>query len=480
MLRITVDMLHGTFRGAGTDDTALTGQMAVGEWPPSPARVFQALVAGGGTRDRCSTPLGNAGLDLIEAAAPPIIHASPVHDTHSTQLLDRFAVLDKKAEGAVQNYPARGAVPVRSGARLAPAHPRLAYVWPDIAPTERELAGLRHRAARVGYLGCSDSPVRMRVDDADTDDNDGDVWRPDRTGTTTLPVPYPGYIDDLDLAFDAWRSNTARRRSWLPNRYASYRSPGQRDEPPRPQTLWLRFDVALRPRLVVAVTEALRDAVLTLYTRLVAGGDATAVPAVLHGHHPVGTVDYQHVHWLALPNVGNDHADGRIRGACIWLPSGTPTDVITGVAAAAAQLRTLRRRGVFETGVRVVNDANRIATVSSGRWTGPSTHWVSAFPVIQERRRKHGPNLDDAAAWCARFGLPSPIHMRAADVPLLRGAAMLTPHDVFRPGRERRPYCHLELRFAEQVRGPIMLGRGRQFGVGLMAPSVRAGGQSDG
>jgi CRISPR-associated protein Csb2 len=47
MLAISVELLHGTFRGASADDTAFMGVDGdSGEWPPSPARLFAALVAG--------------------------------------------------------------------------------------------------------------------------------------------------------------------------------------------------------------------------------------------------------------------------------------------------------------------------------------------------------------------------------------------------------------------------------------------------
>ena len=52
MLAISVELLHGTFRG-DPDGTANTGQLTRGEWPPSPTRLFAALVAADGTRDRC-------------------------------------------------------------------------------------------------------------------------------------------------------------------------------------------------------------------------------------------------------------------------------------------------------------------------------------------------------------------------------------------------------------------------------------------
>ena len=52
MLAISVELLHGTFRG-DPDGTASTGRQTRGEWPPSPARVFAALVAADGTRQEC-------------------------------------------------------------------------------------------------------------------------------------------------------------------------------------------------------------------------------------------------------------------------------------------------------------------------------------------------------------------------------------------------------------------------------------------
>ena len=52
MLVVSAELLHGTFRG-DADGAANTGRLSRGEWPPAPFRLFAALVAADGTRERC-------------------------------------------------------------------------------------------------------------------------------------------------------------------------------------------------------------------------------------------------------------------------------------------------------------------------------------------------------------------------------------------------------------------------------------------
>ena len=156
MLVITVDLLHETIRESA-DALAQTG----GEWPPSPARVFSALVAGGGHDVHAPDP----ALRVLESAPPPVIRADPGGDVLISQLQDRYVVVDKTAGVGVQNYPARTAEPVRPGVRLAPRNPLVAYLWLDVELDAGQMSSLKARAARVGYLGCADSPARVRVYD---------------------------------------------------------------------------------------------------------------------------------------------------------------------------------------------------------------------------------------------------------------------------------------------------------------------------
>lgn len=79
---------------------------------------------------------------------------------------------------------------------------------------------------------------------------------------------------------------------------------------------------------------------------------------------------------------------------------------------------------------------------------------------------------------CAHVGLPEP-----SRIELLRGSAvtggagrLLPAHQV--PPDWRRslqgPTSHLRLEFEREIRGPILLGRARHFGVGLCVPGRSA------
>ncbi len=467
MLTISIEFLHGTVRASSADDLALAGQGATAEWPPSPARLYAALVAGGGTGERCRLPGGEAGLALLEGA-PPVIHAeaTPV----ATPLQPRFAVIDETAEGTVQNYPGRKAQTVRPGVRLALRNPIVRFVWPDVVPTPVEADALRTRAARVGYFGCADSPVRVVVaTEAHPDPGPLDVWEPAEDGGVVVAVPYPGFRDRLDDAFEAWTDGRPHRRAWIPNRLVHYRAPGDRAHRERPRAVWLRFDAALDARKVLAVTQTLRSAVLERVDRLVGGPDR--VPALLHGH--ATERGSEHAQWLALAHAGGRHADGRIRGACVRLPADSDPEVVDLVRVATASIDRLVAPGRFDVGTWLFDGATNPWTSNPARWTGPARRWVSVFPAVQERWTKRGPGIGEVARWCAHAGLPEPVSARLSNVPLVRGAAALSPIYVFRAGEERRPFGHLEVTFAEPVDGPFALGRGRHFGIGLMAPADR-------
>ena len=116
------------------------------------------------------------------------------------------------------------------------------------------------------------------------------------------------------------------------------------------------------------------------------------------------------------------------------------------------------------------SDRRSLATVQRGRWARASTEWASVTPVIMERRRKHGPTHDDVGEWLGRHGIDTTFDFRWSPVPILEGGWTYEPFDVFRRIEQRRPYGYLRLRFADPVRGPLLLGRGRHYGMGLLAP----------
>ena len=105
MLVIDVELLHGTIRAGSPDDLALTGHDDPGEWPPSPARLFAALVAAG-TRERWAFSDGSE-LSELEAAGSPEIRCDGSGDVAVSALVERFVVTNDRATGTSQGYPAR-------------------------------------------------------------------------------------------------------------------------------------------------------------------------------------------------------------------------------------------------------------------------------------------------------------------------------------------------------------------------------------
>ena len=283
MFAISVRLLHETIRAGASDDTVEAGGTPVAEWPPSPARLFSALVAGDGTGDRCTATTGEE-LEWLEKQQEPWIVASPKDEILDTQLLERFVVKDQTLAGVVQEYVARQSIPARSGLRIAPKSTKIIYVWPDASPSDKDLKALRYRAARVGYFGCSDSPVQLQVE-RNVKVSLDEAWRPSKSGDivksgdTILPVPYDGFLNALDKSFRAWTNGEPGKRSWVPTRYVNYRWTGQDEDLHRPQIIWLRFDRPVSGRKLIAVTDTLRQAV-TEHLQQILGEES--VPPLVH------------------------------------------------------------------------------------------------------------------------------------------------------------------------------------------------------
>ena len=317
MLAISVELLHGTFRG-DPDGTANTGHLTRGEWPPSPARLFAALVAADGTRDRCRVTDG-AELAWFERLPPPVIHAHarPCHQP----LKPRYVVRHKGSadKGSHQEYVGRIGVLNRAGARVAPRDPRVVYAWDVESPPREVLDALRLRAARVGYLGASDSPVRVRVATRlSPTDAPSDLFTPDRRGGLVIDTPVPGRLQVLDRMYDEWCTRGASvSRLQFPalQQGQPYRSPGSAEPVDRGEVVaWLRLGAAVSGRRLSAVTALFKEAVLSRHQSI--HGEP---PAILHGHGFNGS-GYEVARYLALPDVGYRWSRGRIHGLGLWMP----------------------------------------------------------------------------------------------------------------------------------------------------------------
>jgi len=474
VLKIDVELLHRTYR-ADPEGTAYTGSEVDGEWPPSPARLFAALVAADGTRDR---RMHTSGEELIwlENQSPPSIKASSPAQVVSSPLLPRYVVKQQERYviGFAQEYLGRKAVEIRPGPRISPRSPTITFVW-QATPPDEVLRGLQIRAARIGYLGCADTPVRVSLR-AGTEagelgggaGDDSSRYEPRRDGDLAVGVIEPGYTARLDAHFDRWlEAGPSVRRAHSPGlrRLARYASPGSRpvEEVVRPIVLWFRLDRPVSGRRVMFVTSALRSTLLAKY-----GDGNGSAPSLLHGHGYEGK-GHETVRFLALPNVGSDRSDGRIYGAAVWFPPGAEASVVAACRQALSgeiELRTAAGKWTL----RPHGGERRPWSASPNRWTLKEKRWATAFPAVHERSGRRV-DLDELGRWCRHAGLPAPVAYRSQRGPLVRGGVDLAPADVNRPGRPKRSYGHFEVVFESEVQGPIAIGAGRQFGLGLLVPT---------
>ena len=466
MLAISVEFLHGTFRG-DPDGTAVTGELTRGEWPPSPARLFAALVAADGTREASRVTDGHE-LFWLERLPPPVIHTRPARCRCHQKLQPRFVVAQRNspAKATHHEYLAREGALYRPGVRVAPRNPLVVYRWNVEPPNEETLDALGRRAARVGYLGASDSPVRVRVATELPSGAVGETFVPDPEGDVHIRVPRPGDVDVLDRMYDAWQERGATvSRSQFPAllHRVAYRSPGDHDVTDRGEVVaWLRVRPFVSGRRISAVTALFKDAVLRRHQRM--HGEP---PAVLHGHGFIRS-GYDLARYLALPDAGYPRSRGRIHGLALWLPPESDRVQRQRARDAAIAIDALVGRGIEVSVEEPRGDEERPRATNPCRWRRPSATWATAFPVIHERRGV--PDLAEAVRWCRHAGLPEPVAFRSFRTPLLPGAVDLAPAEVNRPGRPALPYSHAEFRFAEPIAGPVVIGAGRQRGFGLCVP----------
>ncbi len=477
VLAISVEFLHGTFRADPTG-SAITGQLATGEWPPSPTRLFSALVAADGTGNRCRVTqnTGQDELRWLEDQPPPIIFADAPSMCRHQRLNARYVVmaLKKCCAKSHQEFVGRRGQLVRPGVRVAPRHPHAAFVWDSTPPAEL-FESLRLRCARVGYLGTSDSPVRLRVDTRLPAHVMDDQYQPVGDGTIAVSVPAPGHLAVLDRMFEEWtKLGPSVSRSQYPalNHSVWYRAPVEQQQASSGQVVaWLQFSKQKRKnvtksgsvpgRRISTVTDLFKKSLLRQYDNLF--GEP---PPVLHGH---GFLEkgYELARYLALPDVGYNWSRGRIHGLALWLPSSTDGIVRSRARDAALAIRRITGDGVD---VLVAKHDGRDwpRAANPKRWQSKSHRWVTAFPAVHERRCRL--NHEEVSRWCIHAGLPKPVGFRSTRTPLVHGALDLAPVEVNRPGRIGMPYSHVELVFSEPVTGPFAIGSGRQRGLGLCVP----------
>jgi CRISPR-associated protein Csb2 len=230
--------------------------------------------------------------------------------------------------------------------------------------------------------------------------------------------------------------------------------------------------VLMEIETTLKLTDALRAAVMSRAQETLG-----QVPEVLSGHHAGGNPSSTpHAAYVTLPFVSDaqEHADGRVMGVAVVLPKAVPTDQRRRLAKALSLVDHLMVAGVGRLGLdRVTPEQGIPRNLRQSTWTGLSRRWASVTPVLVDRfpKRNRGGIEEVIAKSCEHVGLPRPSEVIADRYSPLFGVEPSFRYITNRgPGTTAKLYTHVTLTFDQDVRGPVLLGAGRYFGLGLMRP----------
>lgn len=520
-LLIEVRLLNGRYHGAG-------------DWPPSPFRLFQALVAGAyGGRWRAEPDDGkDAAFRWLEQLAAPHVAAPPKINARATTYFVPNNDLD-----AVEGDPRRIAE-IRSGKLVRPILPTsdapFLYAWP-FDHGEDHAQQVCHLAQRLHTLGHGIDAAFARAEvcdwrEAETRlaEHGGAVARPGRPGDPKRDpfCPVNGSLESLKKRYAAGVTRFVRRREGRVS-LTMFNQPPKADaraisygrEParllfdlrapddtsvflPTPQENVCLFAMAVRDLAArrLKTMLPLREAEIE---RLVVGRDA-------------GPADVRRrIRIVPLPSIGHIHASPSIRRVMVEIPPDCPfsrNDLAVALANQTADRIDEATGEVLESGALLVpaDDMSMLWHFGVHDRRNDARHWRSVTPVVlpAARRRIDPERLHDelrAARGSAHAHLDEAKRAgeRSAEegaaigalVQALRHAGITARPDSIRVQREplarrgmraerfapqegdaakrfrKERLWHVELVLSEPVPGPLLIGDGRFLGLGLLAPA---------
>jgi CRISPR-associated protein Csb2 len=432
------------------------------EWPPHPSRVFSALVAAAYAGGRQPTPAERQALAQLEAAGDPALvfpraDLRPAADSYVPVNDPKTRIDARKGQSQGVLHPNRQVRQFPSAFLLG--EPDLRIVWP-IEPDDGLLEALDALARRMTHLGTSHTFVTASASRVGAEATGSAALVPDPDGQVYLRVPRRGRLAELDML--ARQGHGTLRR---PTPACETLVPFGPPEAAGREALAAAHDwVCLRltgaswgADTSHTLARAFRAAVMSLL------GDAA--PPAVHGHDPA----QPHAAWLPLPDVGHPFARGRIRGMAVGLPRQMADDERAQVLAGLAKLHKLHLPdGQVADVTPEIEGPDTLAALRRATWCAASTEWSTVTPVLLDRppKRTSAESVAASVVQSLRYaGLPEPVALHVASDSDFTGAP--STHDI----PTRVPRFHVRVRFAQAVRGPVLAGRWRHFGVGLFRPT---------
>jgi CRISPR-associated protein Csb2 len=496
MLILKVEYLTGVCMATAHDDPSRSRP----EWPPHPDRLYSALVAAAASHpDASDGSLPCHAKEVLKWLAAqcwteagvvaPELHAPQAHwrpapavhmpsNPHPDEIPKRLNASSpdnlKKLRNVFPLHRKKTALPIPA---VVPDEPAVYFIWRN-ARANGHLEALRDICERVTYLGRSRSLVRVSI----VEGAPVASHVPDPLGQILLRVPGRDRLEQLEEFY--------KRKGGKPDPSSARRYRRVQDEVQSSETISPIFDrlYILRPRpgdlalpaaTTLNITSVLRTALnARIETAQKALGLEPYVPEIVHGHG-----EHPHCAYIALPFVHpwQRHADGTIKGLAVLVPQGAKQRDLQMIALG---LEKLQENGLGIPGIgmwhldEVPWHDPPLRSLATTTWCGPSRLWTTATPMVFGHFPKRGKGGEPKVVLdsVAMAGIdPDNVVEIAVDKHSLLHGTVPTWH--FKSHRQTtteqelsRPIRHVTLRFDRPVKGPILLGAKRYFGLGLMFP----------
>ncbi|MDX9785160.1 MAG: type I-U CRISPR-associated protein Csb2 [Desulfobacterales bacterium] len=490
-LRITVRFLQGRYHG---DD-----------WPPSPVRLFQAMVAGAnmGCR-RLEWPKSRAALAWFEhLPSPSIVVPGTVKGfAYKSYAPNNDSDARKVVELVRQGRPLSDAM--REEAMITTKHywPRLIaedehtaihYLWHLPVPmtdsdrgNAEQVCKLAHGLVALGW-GIDVAIGEGRVVPESSPLPRGDYYIPTQGhGPHVLKTPGEGFLVDLERAYDAFKNRIFGKAVDTDTRPRSFRPVCYRVEGESLSRMWVSFDLmdaqgeerqSFRWEDGMLIAAWMRHAARKRFLQI-EGWEQSRVDSYVCGHTAKGE-ENNRLSYVPLPSIGHVHSDGRYRRALVVLPfddlnaEETPA-ILSRMAGDLLQAQNIDAPVAMLGGADVERDK------VLPRYIGQSTEWLSVTPVILHGRDCEGKHFRPRKAEklllqaLVESGYPADniIEFSYQQAPFWRGPGSAKQTYVPRH-LSHWPRYHVRVVFRKHVSGPVLAGIGRHYGIGVFAiPNV--------
>jgi len=465
------------------------------EWPPSPMRLFQAMVAGNGR----SLDTGNgidAALRWLEAQPPPTVLAPSSKTGVACPLYVPNNAMDLVAKSWGRGNHEASIAEHRTLKTARPTHLRggdtVHYLWPidstDTPPAE-SIARAVEKIVALGW-GIDLVVAQCRVlSSSDLVSPELERWEVVKgKGTNVLRCPVPGSLDALVDRYAAFLDRLADDTFNPVPPLTAYRAVGyRRSNDPVGQSVecfelrhaddsYCRYPQRRLMHIAGMVRHLAKEA-MEQSPPLGVGTDW--VERYVMGHRDSNAENHRQFSYLPLPSIGHMHVDQAVRRVIVAAPVGDE-EWLEHLSARLAG-RQLKPQKGNEFGTQGPPSLVRVPRDKvSRRYIAAANVWTSVTPVIlpghDDKKPAKTRKLIQRAL--ADSGIMQPCEYEWNAVSRFRKSFSAHKYDRRkRPTGYLRPdhllsqtAVHLTLRFQDsEPSGPLLIGAGRHYGFGLMA-----------